>query len=122
MCIRDRTKEIVPEATKEAIGEKASVVSSGETVIYRITLRARDGLTGQIKLQGKDIKDLLPASLKNFQWTKGKNITVSYDFGTGEGAGTITTGSQDDWKIIVPDAQKPNQQAITCLLYTSRCV
>ena len=108
----DLTKEIVSEAPTEATGKKASVVSSGETVIYRITLQARDGLTGQIKLQGKDMKDLLPASLTNFQWTKGKNIAVSYDFGTGEGAGTIT-GRQDDWEITVPDAQKPNQQAIT---------
>lgn len=109
----DLTKEIVPEATTKATGKKASAVSSGETVIYRITLRARDGLTGQIKLQGKDMKDLLPASLTNFQWTKGKNIAVSYDFGTGEGAGMITTGNQNDWEITVPDAQKPNQQAIT---------
>lgn len=109
----DLTKEIVPEAPTEATGKKASAVSSGEKVIYRITLQARDGLTGQIELQGKDMKDLLPASLTNFQWTKGKNITVSYDFGTGEGAGTITTGNQNDWEITVPDAQKPNQQAIT---------
>ena len=109
----DLTKEIVPEAPTEATGKKASAVSSGEKVIYRITLQARDGLTGQIKLQGKDMKDLLPASLTNFQWTKGKNIAVSYDFGTGEGAGMITTGNQDDWEITVPDAQKPNQQAIT---------
>lgn len=108
----DLTKEIVPEAPTEATGKKASVVSSGETVIYRITLQARDGLTGQIKLQGKDMKDLLPASLKNFRWTKGKNITVSYDFGTGEGAGTIT-GNRDNWTITVPDAGKPNQQALT---------
>ena len=108
----DLTKEIVPEAPTEATGKKASAVSSGEKVIYRITLQARDGLTGQIKLQGKDMKDLLPASLTNFQWTKGKNIAVSYDFGTGEGAGTITS-RQDDWEITVPDAQKPNQQAIT---------
>ena len=108
----DLTKEIVPEATTKATGKKACAVSSGEKVIYRITLQARDGLTGQIKLQGKDIKDLLPASLTGFRWTKGENIAVSYDFGTGEGAGMIT-GSQDDWKITVPDAQKPNQQAIT---------
>ena len=107
------TKEIVPEATKEATGKKASAVSSGEKVIYRITLQARDGLTGQIKLQGKDMKDLLPASLTNFRWTKGENVTVSYNFGTGEGAGTITTGSQDDWTITVPDTGKQNQQAIT---------
>ena len=108
----DSTKEIVPEATTEATGKKASAVSSGEKVIYRITLQARDGLTGQIELQGKDMKDLLPASLTNFRWTKGENITVSYYFGTGEGAGTITTGNQNDWEITVPDAQKPNQQAI----------
>lgn len=108
----DLTKEIVPEAPTEATGKKASAVSSGETVIYRITLRARDGLTGQIKLQGKDIKDLLPASLTGFRWTKDENITVIYDSGTGEGAGMIT-GSQDDWKITVPDAGKPNQQALT---------
>ena len=106
------TKEIVPEATTEATGKKTSAVSSGEKVIYRITLQARDGLTGQIKLQGKDMKDLLPASLTNFRWTKGKNINVSYYFGIGEGAGTIF-GDQNDWEITVPDANKPNQQAIT---------
>ena len=108
----DLTKEIVPEATTKATGKKASVVSSGETVIYRITLRARDGLTGQITLQGKDMKDLLPASLTNFQWTKGENITVSYNSGTGEGAGKIN-GDLNNWKITVPDAGKQNQQAIT---------
>ena len=108
----DLTKDIVLDPTTKATGKKACAVSSGEKVIYRITLQARDGLTGQIKLQGKDIKDLLPASLTGFRWTKGENIAVSYDFGTGEGAGMIT-GSQDDWKITVPDAQKPNQQAIT---------
>ena len=105
------TKEIVPEATTTAKGKKACVVSSGEKVTYRITLQARDGLTGQIKLQGKDMKDLLPASLTGFRWTK-ENITVSYYFGTGEGAGTIS-GDQNNWEITVPDAQKQNQQAIT---------
>lgn len=106
------TKEIVPEATTEATGKKTSAVSSGEKVIYRITLQARDGLTGQIKLQGKDMKDLLPASLTGFRWKKGENITVSYYSGIGEGAGKIF-GDPDDWKITVPDAKKRNQQAIT---------
>ena len=105
------TKEIVPEATTTAKGKKACVVSSGEKVTYRITLQARDGLTGQIKLQGKDMKDLLPASLTGFRWTK-ENITVSYYFGTGEGAGMIS-GDPNNWEITVPDAQKQNQQAIT---------
>ena len=108
----DLTKEIVPEAPTEATGKKASAVSSGETVIYRITLRARDGLTGQITLQGKDMQDLLPASLTGFRWKKDENITVSYNSGTGEGAGTIN-GDLNNWEITVPDAKKPNQQAVT---------
>lgn len=105
-------KEIVPEAAADAVGAKSSAISSGETVMCRITLQARDDLTGEITLPGKDMMDLLPASLTDFRWTKGENVTVSYDFGIGEGAGTMT-GNRDDWEITTPDAQKPNQQAIT---------
>lgn len=104
-------KEIVPEMKADATGTKSSAIGRGETVFYRITLKAHDSLQGHITLQGSDMKDLLPASLEEARWSK-TNVKVSYNFGTGDNAGTIT-GQQDDWKITTPDAENPDQQAIT---------
>ena len=104
-------KEIVPEMKADATGTKSSAIDRGETVFYRITLKAHDSLQGRITLQGSNMKDLLPASLEEARWSK-TNVKVSYNFGTGDNAGTIT-GQQDDWKITTPDAENQDQQAIT---------
>ena len=104
-------KEIVPEMKADATGTKSSAIGKGETVFYRITLKAHDSLQGHITLRGSDMKDLLPASLPEARWSK-TNVEVSYYFGTGDNAGTMT-GKQDDWTITTPDTANQNQQAIT---------
>lgn len=78
----DFRKDIVEEKGKnweydELDEDGYSLVSAGEQVIYRITLRNKG--EGIHTINGEDIADQLPRNGSVFQWEKGINVSLFYE-------------------------------------------
>lgn len=69
-----------------------SIVGSGESVIYRLTLSNTNEF--DISVSGDSIVDMLPINANLFSWEKDTNVSLSWQ----ETSGVTVTGI-DDWSI-----------------------
>ena len=70
-----------------------SLLSAGEEVTYRMTLRCKGN--GRYEVNGQDIADQLPDNHDVFKWEKDRNVTLVYE---STHASTEITGLED-WSV-----------------------
>ena len=99
----DIEKNIVSEIGDTETNSNSSVIGSGDTVTYRLSLYSTTDHISTVT--GSEMSDILPLSIDSYRWTK-DNVKISYS-----GFESISDTTENAWTIT--DAQgNTNQQNI----------
>ncbi len=95
----DVDKVIVGEVGDTGAGWRYSIVTEGETVVYRLVLRSPTDVDGNpypMTLTGRDMYDALPSSNRTYRWSK-ENVRITY-------LDDYTVTNKDSWSVAEPSA------------------
>ncbi len=99
----DIDKNIVSSVGDEETASKASSVTAGDSVTYRLTIESTTDYVSTVT--GSEMGDVLPLSIPNYRWSK-ENVKISYS-----GFESVSDESGDAW-AITDAAGSTNQQTI----------